>query len=118
MLEERFPIEVLLGGLLCLPERASAMASRQKVDGSGHRSHCQLQRSKKPVLFRALEEIPGGSQEACPVDAVGKGRQTSQSFPDFATRFVRSVGERQILRAGKESALELNRCQTIPHGGI
>src|SRR5437762_8152237 len=94
MREERFPSEVLLARLLCLEERASAFVSSQKVDGSGHRSHCQLQRSEKPMLFAALEQIPGGPQEACPVDAIRKGRQTSQSFPDSATRFVRSVGER------------------------
>src|SRR5256884_6553072 len=118
MREERFPSEVLLARLLCLEERASAFVSSQKVDGSGHRSHCQLQRSEKPMLFAALEQIPGGPQEACPVDAIRKGRQTSQSFPDSATRFVRSVGERQILRASEESVLELNGCQTIPDGGI
>src|SRR5207253_11258636 len=103
-----FPREVLLARLLRLEERASTFMSSHIAVGSRHQSHCQLIRCEKTMLFAALQQIPGQPQEACPVDAIRKGRQTSQSFPDSPTRFVRSVGERQILRASEESVLELN----------
>src|SRR5438105_11270453 len=52
------------------------------------------------------------------MNTVGKGRQTSQTFPDPPACVVCAIREGQILRPGEESPLEFNCSEAIADGRI